>query len=45
MYNECVEIVEDTDYLLDNPGEQVWNVGTKVDPFAVILYTSMFQIG
>ena len=26
MQNEGIEVVEDTDYLIDNPGNQVWNV-------------------
>ena len=26
MQNEGIEVVEDTDYLMDNPGDHVWNV-------------------
>ena len=31
MNNESIEVVEDTDYLIDNPGDQVW----KIDPTTV----------
>ena len=31
MQNECIEVVDDTDYLVDNPGNQVWNVNPTTE--------------
>ena len=30
MQNEGIEVVEDTDYLMDNPGDHVWRRNEKL---------------